>query len=65
MNWIKDYSVEDNLALYWHVSKPTFRNNAQDTLRYLSANLDEVPRSFSPSYPFQFQKKTIKIYFTQ
>lgn len=41
-NFLKDYSVEDNLALYWHIGKSGFRENNKNTLMYLSANLDEV-----------------------
>ena len=41
-NFLKDYSVEDNFALYWHIGKSGFRENNKNTLMYLSANLDEV-----------------------
>lgn len=41
-NWIKDYSCEDNLALFWHVGKSLFRDSNKSALLYFSANLDEV-----------------------
>jgi hypothetical protein len=41
-NFLKDYSVEDNLALYWRVGKSYFRNNNKYSLKYFSANLDEI-----------------------
>jgi hypothetical protein len=42
LNFIKDYSVEDNLSLYWSISKPTFRARTQETLLFLSLNMNEV-----------------------